>query len=40
LRERSLLTTSCGMGLMPVEDAEKAMGLLAELSKRMREEYF
>jgi hypothetical protein len=40
LRERSLLTTSCGMGLMSVEDAEKAMGLLAELSKRMREEYF
>ena len=40
LRQRSLLTTSCGMGLMSVEDAEKAMGLLAELSRRMREKYF
>lgn len=40
LRERSLLTTSCGMGLMSVEDAEKAMGLLAELSRRMRKDYF
>jgi hypothetical protein len=40
LRERCLLTTSCGMGLMSVEDAEKAMGLLAELSRRMREKYF
>ena len=40
LRERCLLTTSCGMGLMSVEDAEKAMGLLAELSKVMREKYF
>ncbi len=40
LRERCLLTTSCGMGLMSVEDAEKAMTLLAELSKQMRKEYF
>jgi hypothetical protein len=40
LRERTLLTTSCGMGLMSVEDAEKAMGLLAELSRQMRKEYF
>jgi len=40
LRERCLLTPSCGMGLTSVEDAEKAMGLLAELSKRMREKYF
>jgi hypothetical protein len=40
LRERSLLTTSCGTGLMSVEDAEKAMGLLAKLSRRLREEYF
>jgi len=40
LRERCLLTSSCGMGLMSEEDAEKAMGLLAELSRRMREKYF
>jgi hypothetical protein len=36
LRERSLLTSSCGMGLMSVEAAEKATGLLSELSARMR----
>jgi methionine synthase II (cobalamin-independent) len=40
LRERCLLTPSCGMGLMSEEEAEKAMGLLAELSRRMREKYF
>jgi hypothetical protein len=40
LREQSLLTPSCGMGLMSVEDAEKGMKLLAELSDRMREKYF
>jgi len=40
LRERSLLTTSCGMGLMSVEDSEKAMGLLSELSRGLREKYF
>jgi hypothetical protein len=40
LRERCLLTPSCGMGLMSVEDTEKAMALLAELSVRMREKYF
>jgi hypothetical protein len=28
------------MGLMSVEDTEKAMALLAELSGRMREKYF
>jgi hypothetical protein len=36
IRERSLLTSSCGMGLMSVADAEKAMTLLSELSARMR----
>jgi hypothetical protein len=40
LHERCLLTPSCGMGLMSVEDAEKAMGLLVELSRRMRKKYF
>ena len=40
LRQRSLLTSSCGMGLMTVENSKKAMELLAELSKRMREKYF
>ena len=40
LRETCLITPSCGMGLMSVEAAEKAMGLLAELSRRMREKYF
>lgn len=40
LRQRCLLTSSCGMGLMSVENAEKAMGLLGELSRRMREKYF
>jgi hypothetical protein len=38
LRERCLLTSSCGMGLMKLEDAEKAMVLLAELSGKLREE--
>jgi hypothetical protein len=28
------------MGLMSVEDAEKGMTLLAELSRRMRKKYF
>jgi hypothetical protein len=37
LREKCLLTSSCGMGLMSVEDAEKATGLLGELSRSMRE---
>ena len=40
LRERCLLAPSCGMGLMSVEDSEKAMSLLAGLSQRMREKYF
>jgi hypothetical protein len=40
LRERCLLTPSCGMGLMSLGDAEKAMGLLAELSRRMQKKYF
>ncbi len=40
LRERCLLTPSCGMGLMPVRDAERAMKLLGELSLRMRKKYF
>jgi methionine synthase II (cobalamin-independent) len=40
LQERCLLTPSCGMGLMSVENSERAMGLLAEISKRMREKYF
>jgi hypothetical protein len=40
LRERCLLTPSCGMALMTEEDSEKAMGLLAELSRRMRNKYF
>jgi len=40
LRERCLLTPSCGMALMSVADAEKAIGLLAELSKQMRKKYF
>jgi len=40
LRQRCLLTPSCGMGLMTVENAEKAMGLLAEISKRLRKKYF
>ena len=40
LRESCLITPSCGMGLMSQEAAEKAMGLTAELSARMREKYF
>jgi len=36
LRERALLTSSCGMGLMSLEHTEKAMGLLSELSRSMR----
>jgi hypothetical protein len=40
LRESCLLTPSCGLGLMPLRDAEKAMGLLAELSGKMQRKYF
>ncbi|MBI5969332.1 MAG: hypothetical protein HY882_15920 [Deltaproteobacteria bacterium] len=40
LRERGLLTPTCGMGLMSVEDSERAMSLLSELSRKMREKYF
>jgi hypothetical protein len=40
LGQRCLLTPSCGMGLLPLEDAEKSMGLLSKLSARMREKYF
>ncbi len=36
LHEQALLTSSCGMGLMSVAAAEKAMGLLSEVSGRMR----
>lgn len=36
---QSLLTPSCGMGLMSEKNAEKVLGLLAELSKRMRHKY-
>jgi len=40
LRERCLLTPNCGMGLMSLEDSERAMSLLSELSRKMREKYF
>jgi hypothetical protein len=40
LHQRCLLTPSCGMGLMSLEDTEKAMELLVKLSARMREKYF
>ncbi len=40
VRERSLLTSSCGMGLMTVEDAEKATALVSQLSDSLREKYF
>lgn len=36
LREKALLTSSCGMGLMSLEHTGKAMGLLSELSRSMR----
>lgn len=39
LYEQSLLTPSCGMGLMEEKNAEKALGLLGELSKQMRRKY-
>jgi len=39
IREKALLTSSCGMGLMSVEDAERAMILLSQLSEQLREEY-
>jgi methionine synthase II (cobalamin-independent) len=35
LREQSLLTPSCGLGLLSVEGATKALELLAGLSKRL-----
>lgn len=40
LQERSLLTPSCGMGLMEEKKAEKALSLLADLSRQMGREYF
>jgi len=39
IRERALLTSSCGMGLMSLEDADKAMTLLSQLSDQLREKY-
>jgi len=39
IREKALLTSSCGMGLMSLEDAEKAMILLSQLSEQLRKEY-
>jgi hypothetical protein len=39
IRERCLLTSSCGMGLMSVENAEKAMALLSQLSEQLRKKY-
>ncbi len=39
VRRMSLLTSSCGMGLMSVQDAEKVMRLVSELSERMRNKY-
>ncbi len=36
LREQALLTSSCGMGLMSLENTEKAMGLLSALSRSLR----
>jgi methionine synthase II (cobalamin-independent) len=38
LREQSLLTPSCGLGLLSVEGAAKALELLAGLSKNLRGE--
>ncbi|HSR11022.1 MAG TPA: methionine synthase, partial [Thermodesulfobacteriota bacterium] len=38
--ERSILTPSCGMALMPLPLAEKAMRLLGELSRVLRGKYF
>jgi hypothetical protein len=40
VREKCLLTPSCGTGLMSEGNAEKVMGLLAELSRQMRKKYF
>jgi hypothetical protein len=40
LRKKCLLTPSCGMGLLPVEDSEKILDLLSGLSWRMQEKYF
>ncbi len=37
IREKSLLTSSCGMGLMSVKKAEQAMQILGDLSEKMRE---
>jgi hypothetical protein len=39
IRERCLLTSSCGMGLMSPEDAERAMNLLSQLSGQLRKKY-
>lgn len=39
LYAQSLLTPSCGMGLMSEKNAEKVLSLLGELSKQMRQKY-
>jgi methionine synthase II (cobalamin-independent) len=40
LVESAFITTSCGMGLMPVKQAERAIKLTKEVSEAMKEEYF
>ncbi len=39
IRERCLLTSSCGMGLMSLENTDKAMTLLSQLSEQLRKKY-
>ncbi|HHT9124968.1 MAG TPA: hypothetical protein ACFYD6_04025 [Candidatus Brocadiia bacterium] len=40
IRERALITPSCGTGTLTVEESEKAMFLTAEVSGILKEKYF
>ncbi len=39
ITENSLITPSCGTGTMPLEDAEKAMTLTYELTRKIKDKY-
>ncbi len=40
IRERALITPSCGTGTLTIEESEKAMSLTSEVSRIMKEKYF
>jgi len=40
IRERALITPSCGTGTLTIEESEKAMFLTGEVSRMLKEKYF